>query len=333
MPITGVRNAADEKPVLDALAAQQVSNPLLRFYDNFNSVDPTAQSEALGDDAVVASTYGVENLKRVMGYLVPATTRLGEDYSNLSTLYGEVWGQHGLYIGHVLTMVGGVVQTDYRGGRGANVYNPVPRDRQRAAVQWLIDNALETPKFLIPNSVLAKIGANGGASRVASAQRRVISGLLQDGRLGRMLDLEMMYGRANSYTIDMMMADLRTGVWSELSNSVVDIDPYRRNLQRFFVNALVGRLGSTSADARSYILADLKIQHEAMRAAMGRSANAITRNHLEDLSHIIDMAIKFPAPAAAPAPAASSGFPFQLPLDEPSVGHESCMLCRRLSEE
>ncbi len=333
MPINGVYTSSDEKPVLDALAAQQVSNPLLRFYDNFSPTDPTAQSEALGDDAVIASTYGVQNLKRVMSYLVPATTKLGEDYSNLSTLYGEVWGQHGLYVSHVLTMVGGIVQTDYRGGRGSNVYSPVQRDRQRAAVLWLIDNVLKTPTYLIPNSVLTKIGSNGGASRVASAQRRVISGLLQDGRLGRMLDLEMMHGRVNSYTIDMMMADLRTGVWSELGNSVIDIDPYRRNLQRLYVNSLVSRLGSTSADARSYVLADLKLQQEAMRTSMGRSGNAITRQHLEDLSQIIEMAIKFPLPVAAAAAPAPSGFPFQLPIDDSGQENRACTLCHPRTED
>src|SRR5690606_9421321 len=67
------RTPWDENSTLDAWASRQVGDPMLRFYDNFNGTDPTAQSEALGDDAMKASDYGVANLKRVMGFLVLAT--------------------------------------------------------------------------------------------------------------------------------------------------------------------------------------------------------------------------------------------------------------------
>lgn len=331
MPISGVSNPADEKPVLDALASQQVTNPLLRFYDNFSSSDPTAQSEALGDDAVVASTYGMANLRRVMSYVVPATVKLGEDYSDLERMYGAVYSQYSLYIGHVLAMVGGVVQTDYRGGRGGNMYTPVPAARQQAATQWVIDNVLSTPSFLVPNNVIAKLGPTSGASRILGAQRRAINGLLQDARVSRMIDNELMYGRGNSYTVDHMMMDLREGIWTELGEPKFGIGIYRRAMQRMWVNTLIGKMASTNTELRAHIYAELKTTQKALESGATRSGDTVTRQHLEDLAQMIDMALKFPpvAPAAAPAanPFAGLGLPIQ--QTESNV----CDLCKPLSGE
>lgn len=322
-PIAGARTPEDEVKVLDGWAAQQVNEPLLRFYDNFSSSDPTAQSEALGDDAVVASTYGVANLKRVMSYLLPATVKLGEDYSELQRMYGEVWGQFGLYRSHVATMVGGFEQIDYRGGRGGAVYNPVKKERQAAAVKWIADHVLKTPTAFIPNAVLSKLGPTSGASRVLGAQRSSINALLQDQRLNRMLDNEMMYG-GSAYTVRQMMDDLRVAVWSELNSGKVTIDPYRRAMQRAYVTAVIGKATSGSTEVRAYALADLRLQKAALDASVGKGADAVTKQHLKDLSHQIHMALSFP-PTAAPAPAAPSGLPFSFPADEP-VEHRGCCI-------
>src|SRR5690606_10910693 len=183
-----------EKATLDAWAGQQATNPLIRFYDNFNGSDPTAQSEALGDDAVMASDYGVANLKRSMGYLMSGMTKFGEEYGDLATFHGSLQSQFNRYIGHVQVMVGGVVQTDYHAGRGGNVYAHVPKDRKKAAVSWLIDNVLVEPTWLVPNNIMLKLGNSSGQGFISSAQNRVINGLLNNGRMGRMMDNELVNG-------------------------------------------------------------------------------------------------------------------------------------------
>lgn len=319
-PIEGARTPNDEAKVLDSWAAQQVTNPLLRFYDNFNSSDPTALSEALGDDATVASTYGVKNLKRVMGYLAPATVKLGEDYSELRDMYGEVWGQFGLYISHVSTMIGGVEEINYFGGRGGGVYSPLPKAKQKAAVNWLLDNVLTTPTYMVPNTILNKIGNQSGMNRVAGAQRQAINGILNEGRINRMIDNEIM-NPASAYTVEAMLGDARKGVWKELSGSKVSIDAYRRAMQRQYVSTMISRLNS-SGEMRNYMLADLRLQRAALTGALPKAENGVVRAHMEGLVHQIKMAIEFPpAPAAAPAAPA-----FQFPFVKETAKH-ACTLC------
>lgn len=309
-PITAA-SPEDEVSTLDAWAGMQVENPMLRFYDNFNGADPTAQSEALGDDAVVASTYGVMNLKRMMGYLLPGTSKFGKDYSDLARWQGALSSQFSRYIGHVTAMVGGVVETDYHAGRGNNVYTPVPADRQKAAVAWLLDNA--TPTWLIPQDVVAKLGASSGFSQVSGVQSRVISSLLNNARLQRMIDNETMNG-GRAYTVTQMLNDIRASVWSELTQASPVVNVYRRSMQRAMVNALISKLSSPASDIRSYATAEIRREMSLISASMPKVKDDLTREHLNDLMLLMDQSLKFP-PTPEPA-AATSTFPFGLNSDE-----------------
>ena len=62
----GMNRPEDEKPELDKLAAQQVSNPMLRFGgEDLNAQsDPTVETEDLGSDPVEATSYGLKNISQ-----------------------------------------------------------------------------------------------------------------------------------------------------------------------------------------------------------------------------------------------------------------------------
>ena len=47
------------------MVAEMQDDPVYRF-SSPNGEDPTALTEAIGDDAMRASDYGVENLKRIV---------------------------------------------------------------------------------------------------------------------------------------------------------------------------------------------------------------------------------------------------------------------------
>lgn len=323
-PIVGVNDPKDEFATLDAWAAQQVTNPLLRFYDNFNGSDPTAQAEALGDDAVVASNYGVANLKRIMGFVEPATVKFGRDYADLNEAYGSVLDQFNRYIGHVTVMVGGIVQTDYRGGRGNLVYQHVPRQRQKAAVKWLIDNVMVEPTWLTPPSIVGKLNSSSGFGTISGAQSRTINGLLNNARLARMLDNETMNGPA-AYSVLEMMNDLRGAVWSELSAPAPTVNRYRRSLQRGYVTTLIGKLTGTTSDVRAYASNDLRKQMNYIKSNLPKVKDGVTREHITDLVLLIDQALSFPPAAAAAAPvdlATLLGL-----IDDTEVEHDGCGIC------
>ena len=70
----------EEWPFLDAMAARQIDEPLLRFggEDAVARYDPSVTSNVLGADLVAAGELGLKNVDRVVPLLIPATTPAGQ---------------------------------------------------------------------------------------------------------------------------------------------------------------------------------------------------------------------------------------------------------------
>ena len=88
----------------------------------------------------------------------------------------------------------------------------------------------------LEEDVLNKIDFAGAVDRMRRTQTRIISSILDFGRLARMIENEALHG-AQAYTIVSMMNDLQNGLWSELAKGN-KIDTYRRNLQRAYIERL-----------------------------------------------------------------------------------------------
>ena len=94
-----------ERENLREMVADMQEDPVYRF-SSPTGMDPTALTEAIGDDAMRASDYGVENLKRTVDRLTDWSYEEGEDYSQLQELYQNVVSQWQRYIGHVAANIG-----------------------------------------------------------------------------------------------------------------------------------------------------------------------------------------------------------------------------------
>ena len=88
----------EEKEILRSWIRDKENDLTYRFGPS-GSIDPSSQTEDLGDDAVKASEYGIANLKRIMPKLMKWTTKDGETYSELGYMYGQVLGQFGVGFG------------------------------------------------------------------------------------------------------------------------------------------------------------------------------------------------------------------------------------------
>ena len=100
--------------------------------------------------------------------------------------------------------------------------------------------------------------------------------------------------------------DVRRGVWSELSAASVQIDPYRRNLQRAYLTVMGDKLNGRqppTGDVRPLARGELRAIDLAARSALVKAADGTTRAHLQDvrdqIAKILDPQF---APPATPAP-------------------------------
>ncbi|MGH7520339.1 MAG: zinc-dependent metalloprotease [Gemmatimonadales bacterium] len=226
-----------ELPTLRRWITAQTGPWPYRYVPQFLSgIDPRAQTEDLSNDPVRASTLAIANLQRVMPQLVAWTTKPGEDYEDLEELYGEVLGMWGLYMGHVVTLIGGVQVDAKTADQDGAVYTVVPGARQRAALQFLRDNAFRTPAWLAPPAILSRLGPPTGQTSVLDDQTGVVRQLLDARRLDRLAASERL-DPANAYALASYLTDLRRALW-EVGSTELEQDAGRRALQRVYIERL-----------------------------------------------------------------------------------------------
>jgi uncharacterized protein DUF4953/uncharacterized protein DUF5117/uncharacterized protein DUF5118 len=330
------KNPDAEKPTLDKWAREQDSTPWYRFSTaNSQGSDPGEETEAVGDaDAVKATTLGVKNLQRVAKMLMSATAyKEGETYNQLSELYGRMLGQWSTEMTHVAGIVGGFNSQEKVVGQEGRVYTLIPKEKQQAAVKFLLESAFTTPAWMIDEEILRRIEPVGVIDRIRTGQNRVLASLMSSVRYARLAEQEALDGD-RAYSPVEFLGAVRKGIWKELDGPQVKIDPYRRELQRSYLHEVNNKLNpveraaaagggrgapvpdgepvplrvTSSGDEKPMYRTELKALSAAIGAAIAKTSDHETKAHLEaskdEIAKILDP--KF-APPAAPAAAGALG--------------------------
>ena len=295
------KSSKEEKETLDSWILAHAGDPIYRFGRQQSGViDPSSQTEDLGDDAIKASLYGIANLKRIVPNLIEWTAEDGKDYSDLQSLYGQVLGQYNRYMGHVSSNIGGVYEHYKTYDQDGAVYTHVDKSHQKKAMNFVQQELFKTPTWLIDSNIFNKVESAGSVERLRRAQVRALNNILDFGRMARVIENETLNGN-NAYTLINMMRDLRRGVWSELPSGR-KIDTYRRNLQRAYIERLdflmkneqsvvPARFRSfvrrtsvdvSQSDIRPVVRGELVNLRANIRGAIGRTPDRLSRYHLQD---------------------------------------------------
>jgi hypothetical protein len=301
-----------ERATLDKWASRQLDEPWLRFggEDGPAAVDPTVKTENIGSDSLKATELGLKNVDRVLDRLVDATTSLGEDFELLKDTYKQILAHRRNWFNAVALNVGGVVENRTLGGRGAETFTRVPKEKQQAAVKFLLDHAFTTPTKVINPVIVNRFQHTGVAGDVMGQQKTLLASVLGGARLRRMLDAELVLGD-KAYTAMELVNDVQAGVWSELKSDAPKVDALRRNLQRSYLEILAGELlhkddpaaavtstgdeptgknGDFRGIARA-ALHDLTVQIDS---ALQRTNDSMTRVHLRDSRREVETMLEGP---------------------------------------
>jgi len=294
-----------EKPALDALLAKQVDQPELRFGNYlYMGLDPNMQMENISDDPVEAGKLGIHNIYEIANaYLVPSASQFGEDYSRLEDLQQDLMGQRLTELLHALVLVGGVVQTDYHAGRGAEVFAPVPAEKQAAAVNFITRYGFTPPYPLLTPEIVNRLKPAGLFNTGTNHAVLMMYLLLSPSRVSRLEDNEAQNG-SKVYTVSRLVRDVSDGVWNEVDAVMPQIDVYRRQLQRTYLKAMDDRINgeeSIGSDLRSLERDDLKRLARRIDLALSRTKDHETSSHLSacrvDIERIMEN--KYSSPSAA----------------------------------
>ncbi len=303
------KTAEEEKKTLDSWILKHAGDPLYRFGHQQvgDIVDPSSQTEDLGDDAIKASSYGIANLKRIVPKLVEWTKEDGKNYDDLETLYGQVISQYNRYMGHVSNNVGGVYEHHKTYEQEGAVYTPVAKAHQANCMAFIQEELFQTPDWLLDQDIFGRTQYSGFVERIRSIQVRTLNNMLSLGKMARLIENETANG-SDAYSLLQMMGDLRKGIWSELPAGR-KIDTYRRNLQKAHIDRLAYLMtaenqkkkpdfggyqkstvvNTSQSDIRSLARAELNSLKREIRNAASRTSDQMSKYHLQDTAERINM--------------------------------------------
>jgi len=273
-----------EKEYLNKWVIKNLKNERLWFGTETNPFDPRSQSEQVGDNAMIASTYGIKNLKRIIDNLEKWTQTPNEDYDNLGMMYDQVTTQFRRYAGHVSKYIGGQMETPKTAEQSGAVYEPVAKKDQQEAMKFLQDNIFTTPQWLLKKEIFEKTGKTP-VKTVEDIQNGVLARILSPMVLNNMYQMEAV--DQNTYT----MIDL----FSDLNSSIIkkeNPDVYGRNLQRNYVDNLI-RLSDIKNSDRSDVSAIARGNLIMIKKELSAKtdSNTINKYHYEDLVFRIEKAL------------------------------------------
>ncbi|GAA3781708.1 zinc-dependent metalloprotease [Flavobacterium ginsengiterrae] len=225
----------EEETILAKLTTDSLTaNPKLWFGGEGKDEDPRSQSEDLGDDSVLASDYGIKNLKRVVPNLIQWTYQPNDAYDNLSDMHKAVVGQYSRYLYHVLKNIGNNYITKRTVDEKGVVYQPIPKAKVKAAIGYVGRQLFEAPLWMYPQEIEQLIPLKT-AEQISDQQNQVLNMLLSSGMLYN-ISLKTMQSEG-AYTVPEFLNDLQQTVWVKFSGNEKQ-DFYRRSLQRGYIEKL-----------------------------------------------------------------------------------------------
>lgn len=280
------KTAKQEKEILDSWILEKASNPMYRFgkqqWGFMGIIDPSSQTEDLGDDAVKASIYGIKNLKRIVPNLEKWTYQKGENYKELKNMYGQVLAQYKRYMNHVACNIGGVYEHFKTYDQKNEVYRPVSKSHQEKCLDFLNFYCFKTQKWLLDKNIFNKTNDSGHAEKIQKIQENVLFKILKISRMERLLEAEMLTNSEN-YSLLEVLQNLRKNIFEELYKEF-PMDLYRRHLQMRFVDKLL-ELSEKHSDIGALTTGELKILQEDLEDADPK--NKIDTYHFQKLAHSI----------------------------------------------
>ena len=231
------KSAEEEKSILNQWILDKADDPMYRFGSSqYPVIDPSSQTEDLGDDAIKASNYGIKNLKRILPKLIDWTYEEGKNYDDLSILYDQIFNQFNRYMGHVTSNIGGVYKYNKTYEQDGAVYTHVNKNHQKNSMNFLHQQLFTTPYWMLDQNIINKIKPAGSIEKIRAMQVRGLNNLLSFDRLARVIENETLNG-INAYPLMEMMNDITVGLWKEVKEGKTP-DTYRRNLQRAHIERL-----------------------------------------------------------------------------------------------
>lgn len=256
-----------------------------------SAIDPRALSEDLGDDPVKSARLGIENLKRIMPNLVEWTrnNKAGQNYDEAANLYSAIIYQWNLFHYHVMANIGGIYidrpTIEWIDNPEKRAYTFVEKERQREAVQFLLDEVLCFPEWLFGSPFSTQIfplrrtpigtTEQEPAMLLKNQQNYILWDLLANERIVRMYQNEWMNGDKAFSAVEMLDMLHKSIFRKTIAGQKLNV--MERSLQKSFVDALITAAAENEGVKINKSLADDKGVSSSAPRIIDMTMTQITR--------------------------------------------------------
>lgn len=247
-----IPEAADmeqEKPVLDSWIREKAGDKMYEFgaQQFMGLVDPTDQTEDLGNDHIKAADMSIANLKIIMKNLKEWAAEPGANYDPLDETYRAMVQQYMRHVGHVFPYIGGMVFKEIRQGHDdGDSRTYIDRKQQKRAMDWLLAQA-RTSDWLAPAELMLKW--EEPYQWQERLQRNVVGCLLSSAKLYRINESGKLDPSKN-YTLEAYLDDAVKGIFAPTfsGKNLTDAD---RNMQAAAITAMTKYSGLKPAQTKA----------------------------------------------------------------------------------
>ncbi len=276
-PIFEASTPEEEYSTINKWLLEKAHDPMyLHGPQSMFPLDPASQAEALGDDAIKASRYGVKNAKYIMEHLIDWTKEDNRSYGETYELYGELLKQYNRYISHVMTYIGGAYLYMPVEGEDKAAYTPVSKKKQKEAIKFIFNELKDQPTWILSKELADKLGPS--ADNLTESQAKILSGMMSTTMLSR-IEMTNKYAK-NGYSISEYLDDLYRYVWSSTTKGR-SLSKYERNLEYAYVVNLMNSLGMTEKavqNKRAYNLLDIDLPENSPSFYAGMEEQMLSSN-------------------------------------------------------
>ncbi|MBD5304396.1 MAG: zinc-dependent metalloprotease [Bacteroides sp.] len=248
--IPGAETPEQEKETLNRWIAEKAGDPMYEFgaQQFLGMVDPTDQTEDLGNDHIKAGDMAISNLKIILDNFEDWAGEPGEDFEPMAEKYQALCQQYLRHVGHVYPYIGGVEFKEIRQGEGKDVAqrNFIPKAKQREAMKWLLNQA-RTNNWLVPAKLVAKF--EEPYQWRDKMQRNVAACLLIATNLQRIKEGGEFDSKVN-YTLPEYIDEAYNGLF-EATIKGKKLDSAEKNLQQAAIDAMTTYSGLKPKDSKS----------------------------------------------------------------------------------
>jgi hypothetical protein len=236
-PILEAVKPEDEAATLNKWFLENGKDPMYIYGGTAVSAvvpDPSAQSDALGNDLIKSAQYGIANIKLTTKNLVKWTMSEGDNSDLLQKRWDGLTKLYFRISNLTLSYLGGAYEFKGVYGQYPTNFVPVESAKQKETIRFIISE-MTNCDWMNNREIVQLTGTT--TDEITKWQSGVVGNMLGNFILSRIVANQALYTQ-NAYTLNEYFNDLDTQIWNQTSKS--QLTNYDRHIQLAYIDKLCG---------------------------------------------------------------------------------------------